>query len=135
MAARLARPYVEAGIVANDRAEALAFWHDLLGFPIEGEVSFPGLTVIRLDLGGSTLRICVPDQPAGHVAPAGGFAEATGLRYLTLYVNNLDELVSAIEAAGYPVPFPPREIRPGHRVAQVQDGRGVTLELVETAAG
>ena len=134
MVAKLAVPHIDVGIVTDDREAALAFWSHYMGFPVLGEISFPGLTVIRLQVGDAVLRLCVTDQPVVRRASAGGFDEETGLRYLTLAVGNLDELVAVAEARGYPVPYPPREIRPGHRVAQVQDGQGVTVELVETAA-
>ncbi len=132
MPAQLANTHFDAGIVTNDRAEALAFWNELLGFPIEGEVSFPGLTIVRLQVGSAILRLCIPDTEVPRKAATGGFDAETGLRYLTIGVRNLDALVAEVSAAGYPVPYPPRETRPGHRVAQIQDGQGVTVELVET---
>lgn len=129
----LAEPRLNAGLVANDRAAALAFWHEFLGFPIAGEVAFPGLTIIRLMVGESVLRICVPDKPA-HLTSAGDLSEETGLRYLTLAVRNLDEIVKSAGAKGYPVLTQPRELRPGVRVAMISDGRGVSIELQEMTA-
>lgn len=135
MGADLAKPHIDVGVVTDDREAALAFWSGLLGFPVEGEVSFPGMTIVRLTAGNAVLRVCVTENPAPHHANSGGFAEETGLRYVTLTVRNLDALVAEASAQGYPVPFPPREIRPGHRVAQIQDGRGVTVELTEVTPG
>lgn len=131
--ADLAVPHIDVGIVANDRAEALAFWSELLGFPVTAELSFPGLTVIRLSVGDATLRLCIPDAPVKALAATGPLEAQTGLRYLTLTVRDLDALVEAVRAAGYPVPLEPKELRPGQRVAQIQDGRGVTIELFEMA--
>ncbi|MCP5395246.1 MAG: hypothetical protein H6918_00675 [Sphingomonadaceae bacterium] len=135
MGAELFAGHIDAGIVTIDRDAALAFWHGLMGFPVEGEISFPGLTILRLKAGDTTLRLCIPDGGVEREAHNGAFAAESGLRYLTIYVCNLDALADAAQAAGYLVPFPPREIRPGHRVAQIQDGMGVTVELVETSAG
>jgi hypothetical protein len=134
MAAQLAVPHIDVGIVTNDRAGALAFWNGLFGFPVEGEVSFPGLTIVRLKVGNAILRLCIPDAEVGRQAESGAFDAETGLRYLTLAIGNLDALVAAARAAGYPIPVEPREIRPGVRAAQIQDGHGVTVELMETAA-
>ena len=39
--------------------------------------------------------------------------------------------VAEIAAAGYPVPVPPRVLRPGVRVAQIEDGEGNALELMQ----
>lgn len=129
MAADLAVPRLDAGLVANDRDAALAFWSDLLGFPVLGEVSFPGLTVIRLGVGDAVLRIVVPEQPAEHLASQGGFLRQTGLRYLTLQVRNLEAIYTAAKERGYPTPHAPREIRPGTWAAQIEDGAGTTVEL------
>lgn len=129
MTAILAIPRIDVGLVANDKAQALAFWHALLGFPVLGEISFPGMTVIRLGVGDAVLRIVVPDVPVARTASSDGFASETGLRYVTLQVTNLDAVVAAARAGGYPVPHPPREIRPGTWAAQIEDGAGATVEL------
>ncbi len=134
MAAQLAQPHIDVGIVTNDRDGALAFWNGLLGFPVEGEVSFPGMTIVRLKVGNAILRLCIPDAEVARKADSGAFDAETGLRYLTLAVTNLDAVVDAARAAGFPIPVPPRDVRPGVRAAQIQDGQGVTVELMETAA-
>lgn len=134
MTVELAAPHIDVGIVTNDRAAAMAFWCDLLGFPVDGEVAFPGLSIVRLKVGNAILRLCIPDDTVAHRAQAGPFDAETGLRYVTLTIRNLDAVVAEAGRRGYPVPFPPRETRPGHRAAQIQDGQGVTVELVEIAA-
>ena len=129
----LAEPRLNVGLVANNLVEALAFWHDLLGFPIMGEVSFPGLTIVRLAVGDSVLRICIPDEPASLANP-GDLAQETGLRYITLVVRNLEDVVAAAGAKSYPILTPPKDLRPGVRVAVISDGRGVSVELQELVA-
>lgn len=134
MTVELAVAHLDVGLVAHDRNEALAFWHELLGFPILGEVSFPGLAIIRLGVGQAILRIVVPETPAARTASIDGFASETGLRYITLQVKNLEAIVEAARAGGYPVPHPPREIRPGTWAAQIEDGAGATVELQQVSA-
>ena len=129
MAAELAVPRLDVGIVANDRQAALAFWSEMLGFPVLGELTFPGMTIIRLGVGDAILRIVVPDQPVEAVVAEGGFMRQTGLRYVTLQVRNLKAVYAMAAERGYPTPHAPREIRPGTWVAQIEDGAGVTVEL------
>lgn len=129
MAAELAVPRLDVGLVANDRQAALAFWSEMLGFPVLGEVSFPGMTVIRLGVGDAVLRIVVPEQPVAALASEGGFLQQTGLRYVTLQVRNLKDIYAMAGARGYPTPHAPREIRPGTWAAQIEDGAGTTVEL------
>lgn len=132
MTALLTAAHLDAGLVTNDRAAALAFWHNFLGFPIVGELSFPGLSVVRLAVGDAILRIVIPDAAPAQSASTDGFASETGLRYISLKVANLDAIIAEARARHYPVPHPPREIRPGTFVAMIEDGAGITVELQQT---
>ena len=61
-----------------------------------------------------------------HLAnPGGGINAATGYRYWTISVSNLEAIVAEAKAAGYQVPWEPREIRAGVSVAMVEDPEGV----------
>ena len=132
MAAHLAKPQLDVGLVTNDEAAALKFFRDLLGFEDAGEVVLPGVGLIRrLSCGNSVFRIVVPEKPVEQEAVAGSYDAQTGLRYLTLTVTNLEQLVRQAQDAGYPVPVAPLTTRPGVRVAQISDGRGVTVELMQ----
>lgn len=133
MTADLASARLDAGIVANDRSAALAFWHDFLGFPVLGELAFPGMSIVRLGVGDAVLRIVIPDAPPLQMASVDGFASETGLRYITLQVTNLDAIIADARARQYPVPYPPRETRPGTFVAMIEDGAGITVELQQTS--
>jgi catechol 2,3-dioxygenase-like lactoylglutathione lyase family enzyme len=133
MAAILTKPALDVGLVTAEGEKALAFYRDLLGFPPDGEVPFPGLGVVkRFRCGESIFRILVLEKPPAAEASTAGFATQSGLRYITLTVANLDELVEAARAAGYKVPVAPRELRPGVRVAQIEDGLGTAIELMQT---
>jgi catechol 2,3-dioxygenase-like lactoylglutathione lyase family enzyme len=133
MPAKLAKPVLDVGMVTDDGPAALAFFRDLLGFAEAGEVAFPGMGVVRrLTCGETTFRILDLEKPAPEHASTGPFADQTGLRYLTLQVTNLDEVVEEAVRAGYPNPVPPRELRPGVRVAQISDGKGIFVELMQS---
>jgi len=64
-------------------------------------------------------------------AVGGGIPGALGLRYLTMYVSNLDEMVAACEAADVPVLIPATVIRAGVKIAIVADPDGNSVEFVE----
>jgi catechol 2,3-dioxygenase-like lactoylglutathione lyase family enzyme len=135
MPAKLTKLALDVGLVTANAPLALQFYRDLLGFTEDGEVQFPGLgTVKRFRCGESIFRILVLDQPPAATASTGGFASQTGLRYITLTVSNLEEIVDAVSAAGFPVPVPPRPLRPGVRVAQIEDGQGTAVELMQIDA-
>ncbi|MDX1385542.1 MAG: VOC family protein, partial [Thermoanaerobaculia bacterium] len=73
------------------------------------------------------------DNAPAADAPPGGIAGAHGYRYWTISVSNLDELAAACEAAGYKLAITPREIRPGIKIAMIEDPDGNWVELLETA--
>jgi glyoxylase I family protein len=132
MRAVLQKPLLDAGIVTTDLAAAHRFYGELLGFPVVGEVEFPGVGFIRrYAVGDSTLRVFVPQTPPASAGSRDGFASQTGIRYLTIYVSNLEALVAALAEAGFKVPVPVRELRPGVAVAQVEDADGNTVELTQ----
>ena len=69
MAAHLAKPQLDVGLVTNDEAAALKFFRDLLGFEDAGEVVLPGVGLIRrLSCGNSVFRIVVPEKPVEQEA-------------------------------------------------------------------
>ena len=135
MGVKLAKQALDVGLVTADGDKALHFYRDLLGLPEDGEVQFPGLGLIkRLRCGDSILRILILDKAPDRFASTAGFASETGLRYLTLTVSNLHEIVALVQAAGFAVPVPPRQLRPGVMVAQIEDGQGVAVELMQNEA-
>lgn len=132
MVAQLSKQRIDVGMVATDLDGALRFYRDLLGFEEAGEVDIPGVCHIRrLRCGETIFRIVVPATPPTQAANTGNYDAETGLRYITLMVSNLTEIVAAAEGAGYPVPFPPKQLRPGVCSAQIADGQGITVELMQ----
>ena len=132
MAARLSRQYLDAGIVTMDPDAAHRFYGEALGLPLAGEVEIPDYgQVRRYSVGESTLRVFVPLEAPAREGSRDGFASQTGIRYLTLYVDNLEEATEAVAAAGFKVAVPVRDLRPGVRVSQVEDADGNAVELME----
>ena len=131
VAVELTKQAIDLGIVTNDGAAALQFYRDTLGFRHEGDMPMPmGGTMHRLWCGESLIKIVVLDKQPANEAPPGGLQGATGYRYWTISVSNLSDLVAACEAAGYKVPVPETEIRPGVKIAMVEDPDGNWVEFL-----
>ena len=132
MAVELTQEHLDAGLVTTDLAAATHFYGTVLGLPLAGEMHIPGLGLIRrYAVGASTLRVFLPDALPARQGSREGFASQTGIRYLTLHVRNIETVVASAAAAGCRVPVAVRTLRPGVRVAQIEDADGNTIELMQ----
>lgn len=131
MTAKLAKPALDLGAVTGDVARALAFYTGPLGFQKIEEIPFPGVGVLhRLRVGESFFKLLAPDPAPAARPPGGGITGAVGFRYVTFQLTNLDETVEACRAAGARILTEPRALRPGVRMAMVEDPDGNTVELL-----
>ena len=132
MAIQLKKNSVDLGIVVSDGVAALKFYCDTLGLNKIGEADMGVGTMHRLMAGESMIKVWVMnDGIKSNAAPGGPRGGAGGLRYWTISVMNLEEMVSKVNAAGYAIPTPATEIRPGVRIAMIEDPDGNYLELLE----
>ncbi|GAB4330354.1 MAG: hypothetical protein Kow0010_15290 [Dehalococcoidia bacterium] len=132
MGVQLAKDSIDLGIVVNDGDAALKFYRDTLGFEHVQSNPMPGGggTMHRLMCGTSMIKVVVPEAALETHAPPGGIMAATGYRYWTISVSNLDELAAACADAGYRVVVKPREIRPGVSIAIIEDPEGNWVEFL-----
>jgi len=134
MAIALQKPALDLGIISNDLQPMLDFYQQVLGLPVEAVIDMPGGGVMhRLKVGESILKIIETEPRPTSSAPPGGIRGATGLRYLTLHVADLDAAIGAVEAAGQPVVVPRKTIRPGVTIAIVADPDGNWVELLHNS--
>lgn len=123
---------IDLGLVTLDAAPMLKFYRDTLGLKVEGEMVMPGGNhMTRLACGTTTLKIVVNGKPPAAAAPAGGIGGATGLRYFTISVSNLQQATDELAAAGYNVVVKPREIRAGVTISMIEDPDGNWVELLQ----
>jgi predicted enzyme related to lactoylglutathione lyase len=133
MTIELKKSAVDLGIVTTNPDEMVAFYRDLLGFNYEGTLDMPGgSTMHRMWCGDSLIKILQHKRAPAAVAPPGGIQGATGYRYWTISVTNLEEITAKCEAAGHKVAVPVTEIRPGVRISMVEDPDGNWVEFLES---
>ena len=125
---------IDLGIIAQDIGAMLTFYRDVVELEFEAAIPFPGGgTMHRFKAGDSIVKLIeLEPEPEAH-APAGGIRGATGYRYWTLSVENLEDCIARIVAAGYQVVVPAREIRPGISIAIVADPDGNWVEFLENS--
>jgi len=126
-------------IVVRELEGALRFYRDTLGVAPSRVIDFPreGVKIAFLPLGGpggSEIELLEPTDPAGGVAR---FLEkrGEGLHHLCLEVENIDEALAELTAAGAAVlDTTPRHTAEGRGIFLHPKGTGgVLLELVQRA--
>jgi len=125
------------GIAVEGHAEALAFWRDLLGLPLEHteHVGADGVTVAMLRLGDGSGCVELLEPDAGD-NPVRRFVEkrGAGIHHIALEVEDLDALVGRLRTAGVRlIDEQPRPGAHGTTVAFVhpKSTGGVLVELVQ----
>jgi predicted enzyme related to lactoylglutathione lyase len=132
MAIKLAKDSIDIGIVVKDAEKSLAFYRDTIGLEFEGELPMGGGGKMhRLKAGTTIVKLVSPGRTPPSEAPPGGINGAYGYRYWTMIVENLEEVVASIEAAGYKIAVPISEFRPGTTIAIVEDPDGNWVEFVK----
>ncbi len=125
---------VDLGIVTKDAEPLIKFYRDTLGLKPDGEMDMGGGGhMTRLSCGTTTIKIVVNGKEPENVAAPGGLGGATGYRYFTISVDNLEEVTAECDAAGYTISVPPTEIRKGVTISMIQDPDGNWVELLQIA--
>ncbi|MCK9901850.1 VOC family protein [Glutamicibacter sp. V16R2B1] len=124
---------VEVGLVSTNEALVDFFItvFDLKRLP----VITSGAGVLHpLQAPGVTIKVMVPAQPPTVTEPPAVFIGATGIRYLTMYVDDLGKITDRVLAAGGRLVMGPLDVAPGVRLAVFGDPDGNALEVVEGAS-
>ena len=130
MGVNLTKDSIDLGIVTTNSEAMIGFYRDVLGFDDEGEMPMPGGSMQRLRCGTTLVKLVAPKrQPPAEAAP-GGIQGATGYRYFTISVSNLEEITESCQGAGRNVVVPVTELRPGIRIAIVEDPDGNWVEFL-----
>ena len=121
---------IDVGMVIRDPEKSLAFYRDVLGFELAGEMPMPGGgTMYRMRCGVALVKLIYTGQelPSPH---KGGLMGAYGFRYFTIHVENLEEITARCTAAGCVVPIANTTIREGVTISLVEDPDGNLVEFL-----
>ena len=124
---------VDIGFVSATEA-LVTFYRDVFGLEVLEPRVFPDGTVHRLALGAGALKIMVPADDPEAPRPTERFWDRAGLRYVTMWLDDLDATVARWTSAGGTVALGPLTIREGVRTALLLDPDGNTVEAMQDDA-
>jgi predicted enzyme related to lactoylglutathione lyase len=93
---------------------------------------FPMGVVRRLACGGGVLKVMIPTETPAPL-PAAGFLERSGIRYATVWVDDVDAVAARWQANGGAILMGPAELLSGTYGALATDPDGNTVELMQTS--
>ena len=125
---------IDIGIIARDIDAMMTFYGETLGLEFEASIPMPGGgTMNRFKVGDSVIKVIELDPAAPADAAPDGIRGATGYRYWTITVGNLEASVQQAADAGARIVVPAKEVREGVTIAIIADPDGNWVELLETS--
>jgi catechol 2,3-dioxygenase-like lactoylglutathione lyase family enzyme len=124
--------YDHVAVTVSNLAASLAFYQDVLGLPLLGELHFQderGFRIAYLQVGNSVLELFAFDVPTLPRA-ANPHVTVLGLKHLALLVDDVDAVAAQLTARGAHITNPPRDVR-GVRNCFFVDPDGNSLELID----
>jgi predicted enzyme related to lactoylglutathione lyase len=115
----------EIGIVVRDIETVTAFYRDGLGLPHVADLPIPIGLQRRFAYRDSIIKLLqLDDAPTTSNPPGGVTGGATGLRWLTLQLPDLEEVLERSEAAGGKVAMPIQQWKDGSKFMILEDPEG-----------
>jgi predicted enzyme related to lactoylglutathione lyase len=117
-------------MVARNADAMLDFYGKTLGLPLLQAIETSVGQLNMFGLGNNVIKVLVPPTPPGQQNAIGYPQDATGIRYWTVTVKNLDQLVEECVAGGGSLMAEPGQID-NVRFAILQDPDGNCVEFIE----
>jgi catechol 2,3-dioxygenase-like lactoylglutathione lyase family enzyme len=113
----------------------LEFYTSTLGLPLVATLDLPGgATMDRIAIGTTVLKLVTQPTTPEVAHPRGGLFGATGIRYFTITVEDVDAAFGAAKGAGATSIIEPVNYRPGVKIAVVEDPDGNNVEFIQIVA-
>ena len=122
MGVKLTKDSIDLGIVVSDITRSLAFYRDYLGLPFERSMPMS-----------KTTKLWELTEPPGAAGTTWPLEAQLGMRYITLSVSNLDDVL-AEAGDGVKIILPATQLMPGVRIAMLADPDGNAVELLEAGS-
>jgi len=112
-------------LVTTDEERTVRFYTEVLGFRERMRMAVPGLKLVYLDLGGTTVELMTYTDATPAPRPTG---EHLGWRLMALEVEDLEAALAALAEKGVACTWGPLT-RPTYARAEIHDPDGNAIEL------
>lgn len=123
----------EVGFVSHS-TDQVEFLKEVFGLELLDEVLAGPGTLYRFSAPGAIIKVMVPERAPKPMELSQPFYSTAGLRYLTMYVDDMGAVLERAAARGGRVQYGPVELGPGVRIAIIEDQDGNPYEVVHNAA-
>jgi predicted enzyme related to lactoylglutathione lyase len=120
----------DVGLVSSSGA-LVDFYAKVFELTELGPREFPTGVVRRLQCGPGVLKVMVPAAAPAPPSPTANFWDQAGVRYLTMWVDDVAAVVGRARARAGRVALEPFELRPGVAMALLVDPDGNSIEVVQ----
>jgi lactoylglutathione lyase len=122
--------FLHTMIRVSDIDKSLKFYEELLGLKISRTMDLDDCKLYFLNDGFSNVEI---ELTHNFETPEGGYDVGTQFGHFAFEVESMDEFTSKMENLGYTYLYEPFELKPGLKIAFVQDPDGSEIELIEAS--
>lgn len=111
-----------------DIKKSLEFYQNILEFKIDRTLELPSATLYFLRDGVSEVEI---ELTYNHEAPEDGYEIGTNFGHFAIGVESMDDFTKKLQSNGLEYTRAPFEIKPGLKIAFINDPDGMQIELIE----
>jgi glyoxylase I family protein len=124
---------LDLGIVMHDAPAMMRFYGEILELPLKRSFPMPGIgTRHHFAVGTNSIKLIELDEPLEPVVASLPW-KGSGMRYWTVHISNLDEVMARVTDAGVKPLLDVQQVGPTVRYALVPDADGNCIEFVEGA--
>ncbi|MBL1077237.1 VOC family protein [Nocardia sp. 2] len=121
---------LQVGITPRDLRRSMHFYREVLGVNYEVPLVTSGIVLHRFRIGAAVLKLAEGISAPAH-NPAGGPPAATGLRWVSVDVDDLQAIVERLATVETSFVTPIMADESGTRFAIIEDPDGIWIELIQ----
>lgn len=120
--------YSHTMIRVKDIEKSLTFYQNILGLKILKTMELKDATLYFIT---DEEGCCSIELTYNHQLPEGGYSHGNYFGHLAFETNDMEKFTTLLKSNDLDYTRPPFEIKPGVKIAFINDPDGITIEIVE----